>query len=497
MLLFPVEPRSLSIPYPTHIAPTYLLISRSQYRVFQIPHFVAPLSIIGSLAIVYRILRFDRYDLDARNRRTYHRLLVAMSICDVFGSGALIFATTPIPRETLLELARGNTATCTAQGFFFHWFALAVLYYNTGLMIYFALTIRYRWTESRAAKWLEPVIHVWSLLVPFAQAVAGLFLNIFNPIGFGNFCQISPYPLLCGLFDACTRGQSATYLYTYFVTIPVCVLLATIYVSIILIYCAVRGQAHRASSITMNRESVRARTKSVAVQSWLFAGAFFVTWILQGISPILSHTIKNKEALVKMNYICSVLTSTFLPLQGFFNFCIYIRPRLMRLWVGQNRPFCVALKLAVFGGRESSISQRQLRRKSSNQTLAAARLPNAPQENETGGSSTVAADFSEPIRMPNSFGLAETGNGRNIALTTAVTNLPVAQPETGAPSPETGMGENRAVASKGAEGTEGGNGEITPVIEGESATEASGQSTVTRISVSAKLVTLAITETVP
>jgi hypothetical protein len=388
-----------------------------------------------------------------------------------------MFATTPIPRETLLELARGTTATCTAQGFFFHWFALAVLYYNTGLMIYFVLTIRYRWTESRAAKWLEPVIHVWSLLVPFAQAVAGLFLNIFNPIGFGNFCQISPYPLLCGLFDACTRGQSAKYLYTYFVTIPVSVLLATIYVSIILIYCAVRGQAHRALSITMNRESVRARTKSVAVQSWLFAVVFFVTWIHSGIGPLLSHTIKNKEALVKMNYICSVLTSTFLPLQGFFNFCIYIRPRFMRLWVGQNRPFCVALKLAVFGGRESSISQRQfstLRRRSSiNQTLAAARLPNAPQEKETGRSST--ADSSDPIRMPDSFKLAETGNGRDIASTTAVTRSPIAQPETGASSPETGMGKNRAVASKGAEGTEGGNGEITPVIEGESATEASSQ----------------------
>jgi hypothetical protein len=350
------------------IATTYLLISRSQYRVFLIAHFVAPLSILGSLAIIYRILRFDRYDIDARNKRAYHRILVAMSACDLLGSAALMFGTTPIPRETLLETARGNTATCTAQGFFFHWFAQAVLYYNTGLMIYFVMTIRYNWTESRVAKWLEPLFHLWSLLVPFAQAVAGLFLHIFNPIGFGNFCYISPYPLLCGIVEPCTRGQSAAVLYNWFATIPESVALAIIYVSIVLIYCTVRGQARRALAITANRDSVRARTKAVAVQSWLFALIFFNTWVYSILAPLLNYTVKQAPTKVRAEYILSVMSSTFLPLQGFFNFCIYIRPRFMGLWRDQES-FCGALKLAVFGGRESSAAQRRRstiqRRKSS------------------------------------------------------------------------------------------------------------------------------------
>ncbi len=198
-----------------------------------------------------------------------------MSICDpnVFVSVALSLGATPIPKETLLSDARGTTATCTAQGFFIQWFVVAVLYYNTGLMIYFVMTIRCGWTESRAAKRLEPVIHLLAQSFPLAQAVAGLFLEIFNPIGFGNFCYIASYPPFCRLFDNCsrTRGRQAKLLYTLFSVIPELVSLAVIYVSIILIYCKVRLQGNQALAISANQELVRAKVKAVAVQSWLFA----------------------------------------------------------------------------------------------------------------------------------------------------------------------------------------------------------------------------------
>jgi hypothetical protein len=368
--------RNLSIPYPTSIAPTYLLISRSQYKGFALlPHFIAPFSIFGSLAIIYRILRFDRYDVEASSRRTYYRLLVAMSICDFLGSFAFFFGNLPVPRETMLAMARGNAATCTAQGFLIHVFVYAVLFYNTGLMIYFVLTIRYGWTESYAATRLEPIIHVWSILVPLGQAIAGVFLHIFNPIGFGAFCEISPYPVLCGIFDACTRGQSAKLLYTVFSTVPEAISLVIIYISITLIYCTVRCQARRALAISANRDSIRARTRAVTIQSLLFALIFFNTWIYAALSPLLTYVVKQAPALVRSEYILSVLTSIFLPLQGFFNFCIYIRPRLVRLWRDEQRSFCVALKLAVFGGRETNVtgrrstSQTQQRKRSSQSSL--------------------------------------------------------------------------------------------------------------------------------
>lgn len=389
--------RLSNFPYPTNIAPTYLFISRAQYRVFSIAHYVAPLSIFGSLAIIYRIIKIDRHETEANGRGTYFRLLLAMSICDVLGSISLLFGATPLPRDTLLETARGNRATCATQGFFLHVFVLGVLYYNTGLMLYFVTTIRYGWTEAFTKKWLEPFVHVWALLVPFSQAVAGLFLGIFNPIGYGNFCHISPYPPLCGLFEnACTRGLSARLLYTLFCTIPESVLLAIIYVSIALIYCTVRSQGRRALAVTANRETIRARTKAVAIQSLLFALIFFNTWIYTVLGPLLAYTVKQAPVLIKAEFILSVMTSTFLPLQGFFNFCVYIRPRFVRFWVDQQLPVCVALRLAVFGGQASNVGS--FRRSS---TLPRKRSSQgSTQSSQYSGPQGIAAENASPIHSP-------------------------------------------------------------------------------------------------
>lgn len=348
----------LRTPYPTDIAPTYLLISHAQYKVFLLSHVISPLSIIGSLIIIYRIFRFDRREIGASNRRTYLRLVVVMSICDVFGSTALAFGGLPVPKTTLLDGAWGNTATCSAQGFFVQVFVNAVFYYNAGLMFYFVVTIRYGWSESKAAKWLEPAIHFLALVVPFTEGVVGLFLEIFNPIGFGNFCYISPYPPLCGVFDACTRGQSAAYLYTYFSTIPQSILLAVVYISLVLIYCSVRDQGRRALAISANRDVIQARTKSVAVQSMLFAVIFFNTYIYGLLSPLVAKTAKPGPKTVKWLYILGVLTQIFLPLQGFLNLLVFIRPRFMRLWRDEGRSIWVAVKLAAFGGPETSSLRR-------------------------------------------------------------------------------------------------------------------------------------------
>jgi hypothetical protein len=107
--------------------------------------------------------------------------------------------------------------------------------------------------------------------------------------------------------------------------------------SIVLIYCTVRGQAQRALGITANRESARARTKAVAVQSWLFALIFFNTWFCSIRAPLSAYTVKQAPTKGRAEYILSVMSSNFLPLQGFFNFCIYIRPRFMGLWRHSNR----------------------------------------------------------------------------------------------------------------------------------------------------------------
>ena len=71
------------------------------------------------------------------------------------------------------------------------------------------------------------------------------------------------------------------------------------------------------------RREVR-KSKKIAVQGLLYVGAFYITWLFPTISRIT-------ELVAKKNYFPIQFLDTFLiPLQGFFNFMIYIRPRFMK-----------------------------------------------------------------------------------------------------------------------------------------------------------------------
>jgi hypothetical protein len=112
------------------------------------------------------------------------------------------------------------------------------------------------------------------------------------------------------------------------------------------------------------------------------------------------------------------MTSTFLPLQGFFTFCVFIRPRFMRLWVDQQMPFCSALKVAITGGRES-ISQRkssklQLRKRSS-QSLTHSSLMSAQIELRGGASETISGDIIKNEKeIDKKEHLAASGSRRDV-----------------------------------------------------------------------------------
>lgn len=68
-----------------------------------------------------------------------------------------------------------------------------------------------------------------------------------------------------------------------------------------------------------------AKSKSIAVQGLLYVGAFYITWFFPTMSRIT-------ELVAKKNYFPIQFLDTFLiPLQGFLNFVIYIRPRYLKL----------------------------------------------------------------------------------------------------------------------------------------------------------------------
>jgi G protein-coupled glucose receptor regulating Gpa2 len=135
--------------------------------------------ISGSLSVLFCALIIFTVARDKNRRsKTYHRLLVGISIVDMSSGFWLALSTWPIPKESTVLWASGNDRTCTLQGFFTN-FGITSSFYNTSLSLYFLLVIRYGWKESQIKK-IEPFLHVIPLLWGFGTSFAGLGLGIFG-----------------------------------------------------------------------------------------------------------------------------------------------------------------------------------------------------------------------------------------------------------------------------------------------------------------------------
>jgi len=125
----------------------------------------AAFSILGSSSIIYMIIS----DRKRKFNRSFHRLMLLMSIFDVLQSTAMIIANAAIPKESDFYGAKGNNRTCATQGFFIV-LGLAVPLYNACLNIYYVLTIRYSISSDRFAIF-EPALHAIAILVPLSMAI--------------------------------------------------------------------------------------------------------------------------------------------------------------------------------------------------------------------------------------------------------------------------------------------------------------------------------------
>ena len=146
--------------------------------------------ITGSASVIFSSLIACTVIRDKRNRsKVYHRLLLGMSIADLSSSFWLALSTWPIPEETGILWASGNTLTCNFQGFFTQ-FGISSPIYNASLSIYYLLVIRYGWKEDQLRR-IEPFLHGVPLLWGLGTGIAGLFLTIFNSANL--WCWVAPY----------------------------------------------------------------------------------------------------------------------------------------------------------------------------------------------------------------------------------------------------------------------------------------------------------------
>lgn len=293
-----------------------------------IPKWSGGLSFLSSLFIVQDILRCPK-----RRSTSYHRLILGLSISDMFGSFSGSFLSSwPIPASTDPPIygAVGTTATCTAAGFFSQAGNVGTPLYNGSLATYYYLMIVLGWEKSKIFQ-SEWMLHVLPIAFSWGTAFAGIGLKLYNSANFT--CWIAPYPSDCkdshtyGPEEAnCERGDNAWIYRLAFASAEVWAVFAYQIFAMMKVYWTILKQERANDRYNVDGVNRRQSSKKVANQALLYTGSFLITWIFEFLTRLL------QAVTGKTFFPLLILFVIFWPLQGFLNFLIYIRPRFLRWW---------------------------------------------------------------------------------------------------------------------------------------------------------------------
>lgn len=320
------------------------------------------LSAVSSCFIMYIILRSE-----SKLSTTYHRIMFFMSFWDLFTSLAIALTTIPMPSENIYEFegaSYGNTTTCSAQGFVAYVGSIAAILSNCILSIYYLCVLRFKITEVKIKKCLEPVLFFLTLVLSLYPGIQLWRYGLINPQEYDPYCTIGPYPFHCQYGDpsTCIRGgemvQKMTFMTSRYFFIIIVVGILTIAVSMIMIVRSIRAaekvivQSSQVSDKPLRRTAVgtesnehgddnlsgldensvnltldRARrahsnSKVITIQALMYVGAFVLTWIFTIMTFRMSSSV-----------VVAMLKLIFQPSQGFFNALIFVYHKMQNVTV--------------------------------------------------------------------------------------------------------------------------------------------------------------------
>ena len=261
-----------------------------------------------------------------------------MSVFDIIGSIGWAFSTTPIPRgSTCTYGAIGNEATCITQGFMIS-LGLIVPMYNAMLCIYYLLVVKYNVRDEVIAKY-EPLMHFISICPALTGAIVAAANDLFN--NFLTTCWIIERGTF-GQHEKVYHGENAVLSALYGIGMLFAVLiLLTIGYCMISIYKFVKGQQVKMSTYQFQRPdtndapSGNSRTTTTSSrtsrlskdvidtkkQAFIYVGSFILTHTFSFICLVLNLF------WAAVPFQLMLLSGITTPLQGFWNFLAYIRPR--------------------------------------------------------------------------------------------------------------------------------------------------------------------------
>jgi hypothetical protein len=273
------------------------------------------LSILGSTTIIFMILR-GRKNISS----THNRLLLCMSGVDILNSSALA-----VSASAHNNGAQGNQATCTAQGFFIT-LGFAVPLYNAMICLYYMAIIRFKLKEDVISTRYEPWMHAVALMSPLTFAIAAASFGDFRPTGAASYCWIPNK-------SAETYSESQSSIASWLrlsATVLSFLTFIVIVGSMTLIYLTVRNQAKKMQRYQFDQRggeySTLIASRETARQAFLYVAAYLITMLW----PSIVLMVGNAGAGV-VPFGIVLMLSLFFPLQGFWNFIIYLRPRFIKV----------------------------------------------------------------------------------------------------------------------------------------------------------------------
>jgi hypothetical protein len=333
----------------------------------------ASVSLIASTTIIWIIFRSR-----TRLSTTFHRLLFGLCIADIISSFAQSLSTSMVPNEINYYIwnARGNVHSCDAQGF------LIVLgdawLYNCSLCFYYLSVVKYNKTDEYIRTKLEPLFHGLPIAAACIAAITGLATQSFNSTLVNCFPATYSPPHCTGYEDGdipegfnipCGRGSDVNYGFLIFLVLKTVVIEpSVIIVTMTMMYLEVRKiekklqkygvgalranlqsrldeaepdfrssvfsrlsrssvfsklrksrESHQSISLRSNNSSRQSRT--VLHRAISYAIANVATFIFPAI--VLIRHIAGVDPGI---YVWEKLALFLFPMQGFFNFLVFIYP---------------------------------------------------------------------------------------------------------------------------------------------------------------------------
>lgn len=368
------------------------------------PKFTALLSFFGSLGIIIKVLHDDRL-----RSKPVHRIVAGLSMTDLMVSIWYFAGSWVIPvgtvswfgndqnnTETVFWAAGSKNNVGCELGGFFNQYGVASPLYNGTLAWYFLLVIYYQWSDTRIKK-IEWMFHAIPCGYATVTSIFGIATDLYGHVEWtcwilpseedrenGNFAQKNfkwfQWIFLFGIVWVCVIWLTVVFVLLHkkmkelenkmnrysspsFIRGSVARLSTEeanssdeienaserglpreSHVRSFIKRMSTRRSVSGASASSFSKAS---QSRKIAVQGMLYVAAFYVTWLF----PTLNRICDLFELTGNIYHtIIHTTDAILLPLQGFFNFWIFITPRLTIY--RKKRPevsFLSALREVVFG----------------------------------------------------------------------------------------------------------------------------------------------------